>query len=109
MADDDEEFDDVEVEEEEEQDEEEEEPEEKPKKKVDKKFMKAIKKEVAKEVERDEDEEKPTEKPKAVEPQVVAVPRAVSIETMFNELYDGQQEIKQLLMAWMQAVQARGK
>ena len=33
------------------------------------------------------------------QPQYVAVPRAVPVETMINELYDGQQEIKQILMA----------
>ena len=38
-------------------------------------------------------EEMPTQ------PQYVAVPRAVPVETMINELYDGQQEIKQILMA----------
>jgi hypothetical protein len=32
------------------------------------------------------------------EPQYVGVPRAVPIETMINEIYDGQQEIKQVLM-----------
>ena len=38
-------------------------------------------------------------KSEPVQPQYVAVPRAVSMEVMINELYDGQQEIKQILSA----------
>jgi len=49
-------------------------------------------------------EVEPAEEPAEVEEaqtptQYVPVPRAVPIETMINELYDGQQEIKQALMA----------
>lgn len=40
-------------------------------------------------------QEEPTDKPPI---QYVGVPRAVSIETMINDIYDGQQEIKQALM-----------
>ena len=34
-----------------------------------------------------------------IEPQYVAVPRVVSMETMLNEIYDSQQEIRQALIA----------
>jgi len=37
--------------------------------------------------------------PVQAQPQYVAVPRAVPVETMLNELYDGQQEIRQILLA----------
>jgi len=56
-----------------------------------------------KEQERQERRTQPTEPPaKATPPQYVAVPRVVPIETMLNELYDGQQEIKQTLLAIME-------
>jgi len=50
---------------------------------------------------KEEVEEKPVVKPvqEQAQPQYVAVPRAVSTETMLNELYDGQQEMRQVLMA----------
>jgi hypothetical protein len=38
------------------------------------------------------------EKPEPVQPQYVAVPRAVPVETMLNELYDSQQEMRQILL-----------
>ena len=40
-------------------------------------------------------EPKVEEAPQEAQPQYVAVPRAVPIETMLNELYDGQQELRQ--------------
>lgn len=40
------------------------------------------------------------------QPQVYAVPRAVSVEEMFNQIYDGQQEIKQLLLGFIEAITA---
>jgi hypothetical protein len=49
--------------------------------------------------EAEEEEEKPEVKPVQAPPQYVAVPRAVPVETMLNELYDGQQEMRQVLMA----------
>jgi hypothetical protein len=51
--------------------------------------------------EAEEKEEKPEVKPvqEQAQPQYVAVPRAVPVETMLNELYDGQQEMRQVLMA----------
>jgi len=55
-----------------------------------------------KEQERQERRTQPTEPAKATPPQYVAVPRVVPIETMLNELYDGQQEIKQTLLAIME-------
>jgi len=38
----------------------------------------------------------------AAQPQVYAVPRAVPMETMVNEIYDGIQRLEQLLMALLQ-------
>lgn len=48
----------------------------------------------------EEEEEEPIQQlqePAKEEPKYVAVPRVVPIETMVNELYDGQQELKQLV------------
>ena len=45
----------------------------------------------------EEVEVEPEAKPQA--PQYVQVPRAVPIETMLNEIFDGQQELKQILVA----------
>jgi len=39
-----------------------------------------------------------TYEPKEEEQKVVAIPRVVSVETMLNELYDGQQEMKQAIL-----------
>lgn len=44
-----------------------------------------------------EPKEVPTEAPQT--PQYIPVPRAVSIETMFNEIYAELQEVKQFLLA----------
>jgi hypothetical protein len=41
----------------------------------------------------------PRAQPVQPQPQYVAVPRAISVEAMLNELYDGQQEMRQALMA----------
>ena len=38
------------------------------------------------------------------EPQYVAIPRAVPMETMLNEIYDAQQEIKQMLMSFLDKI-----
>lgn len=44
-----------------------------------------------------EEVSKPQPQPQK-EPEVVVVPRAVSIENMFNEIYDMQQQILQILL-----------
>lgn len=56
------------------------------------------KKETPKEAPVEEKIDEPIE-PVAPRTQYVPIPRAVPIETMINELYDGQQEIKQLIIA----------
>ena len=38
------------------------------------------------------------------QPQVVAIPRAVPVETMLNEIYDGQQEMRQSVEEIKQAL-----
>jgi hypothetical protein len=47
---------------------------------------------------------KPALKPHPQSPQYVAIPRAVSIEAMLNEIYDGQQEMKQILNAILERI-----
>ena len=66
---------------------------------VPKKVEKAVKQELKAEEQIQEEIEMPQ-----AQPQYVAVPRAVPVETMINELYDGQQEIKQILMAILEKI-----
>ena len=42
--------------------------------------------------------------PQPTQPEYIAVPRVVPASTMLNEIYDGQQEMKQILMALLEKV-----